>query len=599
MSSTAEKDEKILHGVAVSPGIARGQIFVSGGEEEAVTRHPITPDQVPSEIGRLEQALLTTRQQILEIRQEVSQKLGTEDASIFDAHLMVVEDVTLVEQVVKRLQKELYNVEAVFADVAEKYAKTLAQSSDTYLRERATDIRDVSRRILRNLIGKAHEDLRHLSGDRIVVAYDLAPSDTAALDRARIKGFATDIGSRTSHTAIMARALEIPAVVGLHDASRQLHSGMEALLDGYQGLLIIHPSAATLQHYVELEQRHARVLTSLEQIRDLPAQTRDGRRIVLSANMEQLSDLPSVLEHGVEGVGLYRTEYLFLNRDSLPTEEEQYQAYVEVARAVKPHSVIIRTLDLGGDKFLSHLDVPQEMNPFLGWRAIRFCLERMDIFKAQLRAILRASAEGNVRMMYPMVSGLHELKRANAALEECMTELCKEGKSFNQNLEVGAMIEVPSAALIADALVAEADFFSIGTNDLIQYALAVDRVNEKIAHLYEPTHPAILKLIYNVVQAAHAHGLWVGVCGEMAGEPVLVPVLVGLGVDELSTDPATAPRIKMMIRSLHLLEAQALAQEALKCRSGRDVFARTLALARKVAPEVLEITPSAIEGLNP
>ena len=584
--------EKILKGVGVSPGVARGQIFVYGSEEEVIARRSITPEQVANEISRFEQALLATRQQIIAIRHEVSQALGTEDASIFDAHLLVVEDVTLVEQVVNRLREELWNVEHIFVDVSGKYAAMLAQSDDTYLRERAADIRDVCHRILRNLIGKPHEDLRHLSGNRIVIAYDLSPSDAAMIDRRHIKGFATDIGSRTSHTAIMARALEIPAVVGLHDASRHLRTGTEALLDGYQGLLILQPTPETVRRYEELKVRHQRVLARLLADKDLPAQTHDGHRVILSANLEQTKELSSVIEHGAEGVGLYRTEYLFMNREKLPTEDEQFAAYASAARQVKPHAVIIRTVDLGGDKFLSQLDVPTEMNPFLGWRAIRFCLERVDIFKAQLRAILRASAEGNVRLMYPMISALHELTRANQILEECKAELHKEGIAFNEQMEVGAMIEVPSAAMTADILASEVDFFSIGTNDLIQYTLAVDRVNERIAYLYEPTHPAILKLIENVVDSAHRHDLWVGLCGEMAGDPVLVPLLVGLGIDELSTDAATVPRIKMMIRSLDYTEAQALAKEALRCRSGREVLHQALAFARRVAPEILELTPT-------
>ncbi len=588
MSDTQQ--EHILRGVGVSPGIARGQIFAFGGADETVPQHPISADQVSAEIGRFEQALLATRQQIITIRHEVSLALGTQDASIFDAHLLVVEDVTLVEQVVRRLQTELWNVEYVFAQVAERYAATLADSEDTYLRERAADIRDVSRRILRNLIGKAHEDLRHLTGDRVVVAYDISPSDTATIDREHVKGFATDIGSRTSHTAIMARAMEIPAIVGLRDASRRVHSGTTVLLDGYQGLLILNPTPETLKRYDEIETRHAAVLARLMSEKDKPAETRDGHRIVLSANLEQIEEAHSVAEHGAEGIGLYRTEFLFMNREILPTEDEQFEAYAGVTRQIKPYAVIIRTLDLGGDKFLSHLDVPHELNPFLGWRAIRFCLERVDIFKVQLRAILRASALGKVRIMYPMISTVNEMIRANAILDECKAELKNEGKPFDENIEVGAMIEVPSAALTADVLAAEADFFSIGTNDLIQYSLAVDRVNEKIAHLYEPTHPAILKLVKNVVDAAHQHGIWVGVCGEMAGEPIFVPLLVGLGVDELSTDPATTPRVKMMIRSLNWKDAEALAVEALKCRTGREVFARTLAMARKVAPEVIELS---------
>ncbi|MFN7140216.1 MAG: phosphoenolpyruvate--protein phosphotransferase, partial [Limisphaerales bacterium] len=375
---------------------------------------------------------------------------------------------------------------------------------------------------------------------------------------------------------------------GLHDISRQLETGQYALLDGYNGMVILNPSDQTLFEYGQLERKQVNLQQHLQHIHDEPAVTLDGKRIVLSANVEQASDANAVKACGAEGVGLFRTEYLFINREILPTEEEQYQAYRSVAAALKPAPVVIRTLDLGGDKFLSHLQIPQEMNPFLGWRAIRFCLQQKDLFRAQLRAILRASVEGNIKMMYPMISCADELNQANTLLDEYKAELKCEGVEFNSNLEVGAMIEIPSAAVSADVLAKKTKFFSIGTNDLIQYTLAVDRLNEKIAHLYEPTHPAIVRLIKMTVDAAHRNGIWVGVCGEMAGDPVLVPLLLGLGVDELSAAPPVVPQIKYLIRRLKMEDARNLAEFALQCDSGVEILLRAQKLAREIAPSLFE-----------
>ena len=370
----------------------------------------------------------------------------------------------------------------------------------------------------------------------------------------------------------MARSLRIPAVVGLGHASKELVTGEYALLDGFNGLIIINPTDQTLFEYGQLERKRITLEEKLRDTIDKPAITLDGARIVLSANVEQPSDTEAVIASGAEGVGLFRTEYLFINRDTLPSEEEQFEAYRQVAAALKPNPVIIRTLDLGGDKFLSHLQVPADMNPFLGWRAIRFCLQERDLFRAQLRAILRASAEGNVKMMYPMISGLDELNRANALVDEYRCELWHEGKPFDERLEIGAMIEIPSAVLAADALASRVKFFSLGTNDLIQYSLAVDRLNEKIAHLYEPTHPAIVRLIKLTADAGKRAGIWTGVCGEMAGDPMLTPLLLGLGVTELSAAPAFVPQVKHLIRRMKLSEAEKLAEFALNCESGAEIL---------------------------
>ena len=572
--------EKRFHGVGVSPGIARGTVFVHRPDDEEPPVRRIEQSEIADEIARFEAALLATRAQILEMQERIAASIGAKDASIFDAHLLVVEDRTLIDEVLRNLQKDKYNIEHTFAQVAGRYAKTLSEIDDPYLRERAMDIHDVTRRVIHNLMGKKNASLASITTPHILIAHNLTPSDTAQLNRALVLAFGTDIGSKTSHTAIMARSLNIPAIVGLHDLSTQLATGDHVLLDGYSGLLIVNPSDQTLWEYGELELIKTEVEERLTELRETESKTRDGRHVILSANIELPEDLVQVKKSGAEGVGLYRTEFFYLNRAELPGEEDQYGAYRKVAEAVLPHSVIIRTLDLGGDKFMSALNLPEELNPFLGWRAIRFCLERVDVFKTQLRAILRASAVGNVKIMYPMISGVDELRRANAILEECRAELRKEGVPFDEKMEVGAMIEIPSAAVSADILAREVNFFSIGTNDLIQYAIAVDRLNERIAHLYEPTHPAILRLIRMTVDAAHARKLWVGVCGEMAGDIALTPLLLGLGIDELSTGAALVPRVKRAVQSLDLEACRQLIHDIQSLDTAAEILEKCQAVAR-------------------
>jgi phosphotransferase system enzyme I (PtsI) len=438
----------------------------------------------------------------------------------------------------------------------------------------------VTKRVIRNLQGKAPKTFLALSESHILVAHNLTPSDTASINRANVLGVATDLGSRTSHAAILARSLNIPAVVGLHDITAKLETGQHVLIDGSDGLLIVNPAPETIAHYAELESRRARVVARLKELRTTRSTTRDGRHIVLSANIELPEDVEAVAANGAEGIGLYRTEFLYLNRTTLPTEDEQFETYRKVAQRVRPDPLIIRTFDLGGDKLApGTVDITDELNPFLGWRAIRLCLENIDIFKTQLRAILRASAVGNIKIMFPMISGLEELRGANAVLAECHEELRRSGVPLGEEIEVGAMIEIPSAALCANVLASEVDFFSIGTNDLIQYTLAVDRVNEKIAHLYEPTHPAILRLLKMIAEAAHAHHIWVGVCGEMAGDIALVPLLLGLGVDELSAAATLVPRVKRAVQSLAIPECRELVEETLKLNTSSEILARCLELA--------------------
>src|SRR5438552_15451699 len=578
--SGGERQEIRFEGAGVSPGMACGKIHVVRDDLDDVPWYGIAPSQVPDEIGRFETALIQTRMQILEMQQRIAESIGAKDAAIFDAHLLVVEDRTLIDEVLRKLETDLCNVEWIFQEVATRYAETLNKIDDPYLRERALDIQDVTKRVIRNLQGKAPETFLALTETHILIAHNLTPSDTASVDRTKVLGIATDLGSRTSHAAILARSLNIPAVVGLHDITAKLETGQHVLLDGNDGCLIVDPTPETLARYAGIESRRAKVVARLKELRETTSTTRDGHHIVLSANIELPEDVDAVPANGAEGIGLYRTEFLYLNRTTLPTEDEQYETYRKVAEHVRPNPLIIRTFDLGGDKLApGTVDITDELNPFLGWRAIRFCLENVEIFKTQLRAILRASAVGNIKIMFPMISGLDELRRAMAVLEECKQQLRSSKIEMAERVEVGAMVEIPSAAICANALAREVDFFSIGTNDLIQYALAVDRVNEKIAYLYEPTHPAILRLLKMVADAAHASRIWVGVCGEMAGDVALVPLLLGLGMDELSAAATLVPRVKRAVQSVAIPECRELVGDALKLNTASEILGRCLQLA--------------------
>ena len=582
MSEDNTSNEIRFEGAGVSPGIARGQVHLVRDELDEVMRHRIASSRVADEISRFETALIQTRMQILEMQQRIAESIGAKDAAIFDAHLLVVEDRTLIDEVLRKLETDLCNVEWIFQEVATRYAETLNKIDDPYLRERALDIQDVTKRVIRNLQGKAPKTFLSLTEPHILVAHNLTPSDTASMNRAKVLGIATDLGSRTSHAAILARSLNIPAVVGLHDITAKLETGQHVLLDGHDGCLIVDPTKETLARYAGIESRRAKVTAQLKELRETTSTTRDGRHIVLSANIELPEDVDAVAANGAEGIGLYRTEFLYLNRTTLPTEDEQYKIYRRVAERVRPNPLIIRTFDLGGDKLApGTVDITDELNPFLGWRAIRFCLENVEIFKTQLRAILRSSVVGNVKIMFPMISGLDELRRAIAILGECKEELRSAKIDAAEKVEVGAMVEIPSAAICASVLAPEVDFFSIGTNDLIQYALAVDRVNEKIAHLYEPTHPAVLRLLKMIADAGHAHNIWVGVCGEMAADIALVPLLLGLGVEELSTAAILVPRVKRAVQSLSIPECRELVEETLKLNTASEILARCLELANK------------------
>ena len=584
----ARSGARTYHGIAVSDGVAHARILRVGQARRQISRETIAPEAIESEIERLNRALLGTRHDIQKVRDQVSAAMGADEAGLFEAHLLVLEDSTLLNEVLRKIRTEHSCSEAAFNDVFEKYVSVLSSVDDAYLRERAADLRDVAGRVLDHLSGAVQEhDLEKLSEPCILVAHDLAPSVTALLDLKHVLGFATEAGGKTSHTAIMARKMGIPAVVGLGSLLDSIQDDEYALLDGHGGVLTLNPTDQTLFEYGQLKQRRALFEEKLALLREQPAVTLDGHSILLEANIEGPEDMASVQASGANGIGLFRTEFLFLNRSTPPTEEEQFEAYRAVASQTRPgQAAIIRTLDLGGDKMPGDLQRQGEPNPFLGWRAIRISLDCPEIFRGQLRAILRAGCHGKVRILLPMVSALEELRATKTILASCKEELRAEGIPFCDSVPVGVMIEIPSAALIAEDLARESDFLSIGTNDLTGYTLAVDRLNERVARLYQPTHPAVVRLIHMTVQAANRHGRPVGVCGEMAGEPALVPLLVGLGVHELSVTPALIPAVKFLLRRLRISEAQEIAQFALGCSTGLEIHQRSRELAQAAAPNL-------------
>lgn len=579
---------EILKGIPASSGIVIGPVYIVGRDDFEVSKRAVSESEVVSEIVRFEESLIQTRQELIALQRKIAQEFNQEQAQIFDAHLLVLEDRMLIEEVISRVKKEKCNVDFIFQEVLKKYVNVFSRMEDEYLRERIADINDVGKRVLRILSGKKKRALSDFEEKVIVVAHDLSPSDTAAMHRKNVLGFITDIGGKTTHTAIMAKSFEIPAVVGVEVATSKIMAGDTLIIDGGAGIIVINPDAKTIAHYKEAEDEILAKSKAFFSLKELLAETRDGKRVELVANIELPEEIPFLLDHGAEGIGLYRTEYFYMNRKDLPSEEEHYEAYRLVAEMMETYPVIIRTIDLGGDKFISQLQVPKDMTPFLGWRAIRFCLARPDIFKVQLRAILRASVHGKLKIMYPMISGVEEMRQANRVLEEVKEELRTKGVPFDKNMEIGAMIEVPSAAVTADLIAKEADFFSIGTNDLIQYALAVDRTNEKVAYLYEPAHPAVLRLIKKIIDDAHKNKIWVGMCGEMSGDPMFTLILLGMGLDEFSMPSKMILQIKQLVRSVTMKQAQAIAEEALTFSTAREVEKFSKKRLKELVPQVYD-----------
>ncbi|MDA0322309.1 MAG: phosphoenolpyruvate--protein phosphotransferase [Verrucomicrobia bacterium] len=588
-NSTSDQEEVVLQGIGVSPGVVIGPVFRLVNEEEHIVERDVTPREIPREINRFHGSLDATRRQIRDIQSTFEKSIGHGDASIFDAHLMVLDDRVFIEEVVRDITEKRRNAEAGVRVVSEKYAAALGAIKDAYLRERVVDVQDVARRILRNLSGRQEAPSEDIDQPSILVATELAPSETAALKRDKVLGFATDLGSPTAHTAVMARAMRIPAVVGLHDISVRVSTGDRMLMDGNKGVLIIRPTAERLSEYGHVLEVRKSFENVLQGQVALVAETRDAHRVGLSANIEIPEELDAVVSQGAEGIGLFRSEFVFLAQGHLPSEDEQAEIYERVAKRLAPAPVVIRTLDLGGDKFLSHVKYPSEMNPFMGWRAIRLCLAQPDMFRTQLRAILRASRHGNVKIMYPMITKVDEVLQAQELLESAKAELRSKGTPFDEQLPVGVMIETPSAALTTRAIAPHVSFFSVGTNDLIQYTLAVDRVNERVAYLYEPTHPAIVRLIKETIDVGHEHGVHVALCGEMGADPIMAPLLIGLGLDEISVTPTAIPLIKDAIRHLSHKDSQALAEEAMKKHSAAEIVSLCREVIAQVRPEILDL----------
>ncbi len=573
MSEESSIGEIVLRGAAASAGVADGKALLYLQKELDLPSYDLSPDAVEQEIQRFDQAIIKTREQITEMRNKVAESLGEGEARIFDAHLLVLEDHALLDEVISELRKTQKNVESCYKKVAQRYISFFSSMEDDYLKERVTDIQDVSRRLLRNLIGTHKTNLAELAADSIIVSEDITPSDTADMDRSKLLGFITDEGGQTSHSVIMARAMGIPAVVGLHDATHKIKSGDRIIIDGYNGLVVINPTEERILEYSDLAKERREQNEVYRSALTESSETKDGTSIKLMSNIEGAQEMDQVLAMKSSGIGLFRTEGIFLRHHGYPSESAQYEEYAAVAKAAGNQPVIIRTLDIGGDKTLG-VSSTEDDHSFMGFRAIRFCLENLDIFKTQLRAILRASAIGNVKIMYPMISGVGELQRANQVLESVKEELRSEQIAFNEDIEIGAMVEIPSAAAIIDLLSKEADFFSIGTNDLIQYLMAVDRLNDRVAHLYEPAHPAVLRTLKWIMDGAKRVNKPVSICGEIASDPIYVGLLLGMGADSLSLTPSMLPEIKYLVRNMEMTAARELVDEVLALNDSVAVVQR-------------------------
>jgi len=562
---------KIIQGVGASPGIVTGKAFMVERSKVRAPEKRIQSEQVDDEVERFLRAIQESRNQLMEIKEKILDPEVRRHSFILDVHLMILDDQMLIQDTIDTIRKKKVNPEWALDLTLEKLDTAFKAIEDEYLRERRSDLHYVSARIFRNLLGKKHDDIAKIKGKVIVVAHDLSPADTLQMNLKNLAGFITDVGGKVSHTAILSRSLGIPAVVGLEVGTSLINGGDLIIMDGDTGEVVINPTEKVSESFLERKRRIKTVEREVLKYASLPAETRDGVRVRLHANIEMVGEVPSAKNHGAEGIGLYRTEILYLNRKDLPTEEEHYQTYRRLAESISPAVATIRTLDIGGDKFLVNYSAGNEMNPAMGLRAIRFSMKEVDIFKIQLRGILRASVHGKLRILFPMISGIGEIRQAKAILEEVKKSLAKARVPFDQGIEIGAMIEIPSASITADILAREVDFFSIGTNDLIQYALAVDRINEHVSYLYEPLHPAILRIIRGVVQSAHQVGIPVAICGEMAAEPAYSLVLLGLGLDEFSMNPVAIPKVKKVLRKSRFEETQNLVEQIFQFSTASEI----------------------------
>ena len=561
----------MISGIPASPGIVFGKALVLKEEKIVLDMQKIKDSQVDEEIARFYAGREAAVEQLNSIKERAYQSLGEEKAAIFEGHLMILEDEELEEEIIDYLRSNHVSAAVAANVVIDQQVAILSEIDDEYLKERAGDIRDIGNRLIKNILGMHIVDLGEISEEAILVAYDLTPSETAQLNLDKVLGFVTDIGGRTSHTSIMARSLELPAIVGTNNVTELVNTGDFLILDALNNVVYVNPSQEDIQRLKALQAKLADEKAELAKLKDLPALTLDGHRVDVVANIGTIRDIEGAERNGAEGVGLYRTEFLFMDRDQLPTEEEQFIAYKDVVEAMNGNLVILRTMDIGGDKELPYLDLPKEMNPFLGWRAIRIALDRREILNAQLRAVLRASAYGKLAVMFPMIISVEEIRELKSVIEELKVELRNEGKDFDENIQIGVMVETPSAAVNAKFLAKEVDFFSIGTNDLTQYTLAVDRGNELISHLYNPMSPSVLSLIKQVIDASHAEGKWTGMCGELAGDERATVLLLGMGLDEFSMSAISVPRIKKLIRNVNYQDAKLLAEKALQQPTAAEI----------------------------
>lgn len=579
--------QNLFKGTAASPGIIIGDVFIFDSQKCEIEKTLIPPKDVPLEIKKFKDAIEVSKNEVLKIKEAVNREIGETQAAIFNFHYLMLDDPQVIKTAIEIIEKENVTAEYAIQTTFDKIISNLSQLDNAYIKERQSDYRDICLRVIGNLSGIKHKTLVTLDKKVIVVAHDLSPSDTANMDKSKVLGFAVEMGGPTSHTVIMAKALEIPAVVGINNIVNFVKNGDKIIVDGTEGIVIVNPDNKTLKKYQIRKYEFETVEKSLFKLVQLKAKTLDGYEVKLAANIELPDEIEHVKKHGVKGIGLFRTEFLFLRKADLPTEEEQFEEYKKVVKAMAPDPVIIRTFDLGGDKFISRTAAIEELNPFLGLRAIRLSLKFPDMFKTQLRAILRASVYGNVKILFPMISGIEEIRKAKGLVESVRQELKNKIVPFDENIKIGIMIEIPSAALTADSLAQEVDFFSIGTNDLIQYMLAVDRGNEKVSYLYNPLHPSILKLIKYVIDSGHNNKIWVGVCGEMAAEPVLAFILIGLGVDELSMSSLAIPDVKRMIRNIRLSDAKTFADKILKLSDPNRIRKEAERALLKLIPDMV------------